>query len=133
MGGRRILRAPESGLRQASPDTRYRSDNPALARSGNLQPQHRPAAGYPVLSDLHYNFKQSALFGEATYRFTDQWALTGGIRGFKFTEDKSVYFGGLFSNHPATPVPVLGSTDSSGVAPRLILTYDPTRDVKLNL
>ncbi len=87
----------------------------------------------PFFSDLHYNFKQSALFGEATYRFTDQWALTGGLRGFKFTEDKSVYFGGLFSNHPATPVPVLGSTDSNGVAPRLILTYDATPDVKLNL
>jgi iron complex outermembrane recepter protein len=87
----------------------------------------------PFFSDLHYNFKQSALFGEATFRFTDQWALTGGIRGFKFTEDKSVYFAGLFSNHAATLTPVLGSTDSSGVAPRLILTYDATPDVKLNL
>ncbi len=90
-------------------------------------------ADTPFFSDLHYNFKQSALFGEATYRFTDQWALTGGIRGFKFTEDKSVYFAGLFSNHAATLAPVLGSTDSSGVAPRLILTYDATPDVKLNL
>jgi len=84
-------------------------------------------------SDLHYNFKQSALFGEATYRFTHEWAVTGGIRWFKFTEDKSVYFAGLFSNHPPRRTPVFGSTDSNGVAPRLILTYDATQDVKINL
>jgi iron complex outermembrane receptor protein len=104
--------------------------------------QDLPTPGYdaiilrllgPGLSNLHYNFKQSALFGEATYRFSDQWALTGGIRGFKFTEDKSVYFAGLFSNHAATLTPVLGSTDSNGVAPRLILTYDATPDLKLNM
>jgi iron complex outermembrane receptor protein len=87
----------------------------------------------PFYSDLHYNFKQSALFGEGTWHFTDQWSVTGGIRGFKFTEDKSVYFAGLFSNHAATLTPLRGSTDSKGVAPRLILSYDPTQDVKLYL
>jgi iron complex outermembrane recepter protein len=90
-------------------------------------------ADTPFFSDLHYNFKQSALFGEATFRFNSQWALTAGLRGFKFTEDKSVYFAGLFSNHAATLTPVLGSTDSNGVAPRAILTFDATPDVKLNL
>ena len=87
----------------------------------------------PFYSDLHYNFKQSALFGEGTWHFTNQWALTAGIRWFKFTEDKSIYFGGLFSNHAATLTPQHGSTDSDGVAPRGILTYDPTQDVKLYL
>jgi iron complex outermembrane recepter protein len=87
----------------------------------------------PFFSDLHYNFKQSALFGEGTWHFSDQWALTGGIRGFKFTEDKSLYFAGLFSNHAASLTPVQGSTDSTGVAPRLILSYDPTEDLRLYL
>lgn len=85
----------------------------------------------PFFSDLHYNFKQSALFGEGTWHFNDQWSMTGGLRGFKFTEDKSLYFAGLFSNHAASLTPVEGSTDSTGVAPRLILSYDPTQDVRL--
>jgi iron complex outermembrane receptor protein len=101
---------------------------PGLSSADNGAPPDTP-----FFSDLHYSFKQSALFGEATYRFTDRWAVTGGARWFKFSEDKTVYFGGLFSNHPATPTPIAGSTDSTGVAPRLILSYDATQDIKINL
>ena len=94
-----------------------------------------PALGAPVdtpfYSDLHYHFKQSALFGEATLRFNDQWALTGGLRWFKFNEDRTQYFGGLFATD--TPVPVPGSINSNGTAPRVILTWDVNNDVRLNL
>ena len=84
----------------------------------------------PFFSDLHYKFKQFAAFGEVTVKFADQWAATAGARYFKFNEDRTLYFGGLFSV-PTGPVPA--STDSNGVAPRFILSFDPSEDVKLNL
>jgi iron complex outermembrane recepter protein len=93
----------------------------------------------PFYSDLSYRLKQYAAFGEATWHMTNQWALTGGLRYYKFTEDKSVLFGGVFSgetfiNPPANtiPGPILNSTDSSGTSPRLILTYKATDDVQFN-
>ena len=49
----------------------------------------------PFFSDLHYNFKQSALFGEATYRFNARWALTGGLRYYDFNEDRTLTFAGF--------------------------------------
>jgi iron complex outermembrane receptor protein len=101
---------------------------PGLSSADNGAPPDTP-----FYSDLHYKFKQYALFGEATWRFADQWSLTGGLRGFKFDENRTLYFGGLFSNHVVTPTPVPGSVDSKGVAPRLILSYDVSDDIKLNL
>src|SRR5262249_39669179 len=51
----------------------------------------------PFYSDLSYRLKQYAVFGEATWHMTNQWALTAGLRYYKFTEDKNLYFAGVFS------------------------------------
>src|SRR5262249_47812704 len=57
------------------------------------------------------------------------WALTAGLRYYKFTEDKNLLFAGVFA------IPTLGvvenSTDSSGTSPRVIVSYKPTEDVQL--
>jgi iron complex outermembrane receptor protein len=96
-------------------------------------------ADTPFYSDLSYRLKQYAGFGEATWHITNQWALTGGLRYYKFNEDKSVLFGGVFSgetfiNPPANtiPGPIANSTDSSGTSPRLILSFKPMDDVQFN-
>jgi iron complex outermembrane recepter protein len=93
----------------------------------------------PFYSDLRYTLKQYAGFGEATWHISHQWALTGGLRYYKFTEDKDLLFGGLFADEtfvPGTNPPVPGvipaSTDSSGTSPRLILSFKPTEDVQFN-
>jgi iron complex outermembrane receptor protein len=109
-----------------------------------------PSPDIPFYSDLSYRLKQYAAFGEATWHVTSQWALTGGLRYYKFTEDKSLLFGGVFGFVPegvpgqtcvtgtgpgspntcvtqATPA----STDSSGTSPRVILSYKPTDDAQL--
>ena len=80
----------------------------------------------PFFSDLSYTFKQYAAFGEATWHFTDQWGLTGGLRYYKFDEDRVLTFAGFFA------VPTLnqpGSTSSDGLSPRVILAYKPNDDV----
>ena len=104
----------------------------------------------PFYSDLSYRLKQYAAFGEATWHMTNQWALTAGLRYYKFTEDKNLLFGGVFGfvppgvpgqtcasgTGPPTPntcVPQVtpASTDSSGTSPRFIVSYKPTDDAQL--
>ena len=91
----------------------------------------------PFYSNLAYRLKQYAAFGEATWHFTDQWSLTGGLRYYKFNEDKDLLFGGVFAAPTVIPgTNTLGSipasTDSNGTSPRLILTYKFTNDVTFN-
>jgi iron complex outermembrane receptor protein len=85
----------------------------------------------PYYSDLTYDFSQFALFGEATYRFNTNWALTGGLRYYDFEEDRVLTFAGLFADMGYTDQP--GSVGSDGVSPRVILTYDANEDVQFNV
>ena len=84
----------------------------------------------PFYSNLSYKLRQWALFGEATYRITDQWALTGGLRYYNFKEERILNFGGFFSDVLRDSP---GSTDSNGVSPRLIVAYKMTPDIQFNL
>ncbi|HEX6636105.1 MAG TPA: TonB-dependent receptor [Steroidobacteraceae bacterium] len=86
----------------------------------------------PFFSRMSYDFKQLALFGEATYRFSPEWGLTGGLRYYDFDEDRILTFAGVFAD-PAIFVDEPGSTSSDGVSPRVILTYAPSRNVQFNL
>ena len=85
----------------------------------------------PFYSDLRYHFKQFAVFGEATYHFTDQLSLTGGARYYNFDEDRLLTFAGIFADQGYLDQP--GATSSDGVSPRLILQYKANADVQVNL
>ena len=82
----------------------------------------------PFYSRLSYDFQQFALFGEATYRFSPEWALTGGLRYYDYEEDRLLTFAGLFADQGYTDQP--GSVSSDGVSPRVILAFSPTEDVQ---
>ena len=87
-------------------------------------------AGKDVLfySDLHYELDQFALFGEATLRVNDRFSVTGGLRYYDFSEDRTQVFDGIFADPSAAPA----STDANGVAPRLIATYRLSDTTNLN-
>jgi iron complex outermembrane receptor protein len=85
----------------------------------------------PFFSDVNYDFTQFAVFGEATYRFSPAWALTGGLRYYDFSEDRTLTFAGLFADVGYTNQP--GSTESDGFTPRVILTYNANQDVQFNM
>ncbi len=76
-------------------------------------------------SDLGYKLNQFALFGEATAEITEAFSLTGGLRYYRFSEDKTQVFDGLFGNdnNGSSLVSQPGSTDADGLAPRIIATY----------
>ncbi len=89
--------------------------------------------GYPVdspyNSDLPYDITQYAVFGEGSYDLTDRLTLTVGARAYSFQEDRTFTSGGVFSNGDNRE----DSTESSGVSPRFIASYDLTEDTKINL
>ncbi|HWM66426.1 MAG TPA: TonB-dependent receptor [Steroidobacteraceae bacterium] len=86
----------------------------------------------PFYSDLSYRLSQYAAFGEATYKVTDNWAFTGGLRYYKFTEDRVLNFGGVFAS-PTPPGGIPDSTSSDGVSPRAIVSYKINEDLQFNL
>ncbi len=84
----------------------------------------------PYYSEVPFDFKQLALFGEGTFHFTDQWSLTGGLRYYDFEEDRLLTFAGVFADFGYTRAP--GSTSSDGFSPRVIVQYQPSETVAIN-
>ena len=86
----------------------------------------------PFYSNLFYTMQQYAAFGEGTYRFADAWRLTGGLRYYRYSEDRVLNFGGFFADPtPAGGVPA--SARSDGLSPRLILSYKLNDNAQFNL
>jgi outer membrane receptor protein involved in Fe transport len=90
------------------------------------------ANGFPLNSpynaDLPYDIKQFAAFGEATWDINPQLHLTAGGRVYDFSETRQFNSGGLFSNGDNN----IDQTESSGFSPRVILTYEPADNVRVN-
>ena len=83
----------------------------------------------PYNADLPYDIKQKALFGEATYDF-GQFKITGGGRYYNFKESRDFISGGLFSNGDTR---IGDKTKSDGFSPRAIVTWEPNRNLSVNL
>jgi iron complex outermembrane receptor protein len=85
-------------------------------------------------SDVGYELNQFAVFGEATVSPTERFSLTGGLRYYRFSEDKEQIFDGIFGNDDTgtSLVSQPGSTDAHGVAPRVIASYKLSEATRLN-
>jgi iron complex outermembrane receptor protein len=85
-------------------------------------------------SDLAYDLKQAAVFGEATVSVTDQLDLTGGLRYFHFSEDRQQIFDGIFANDSTgkSLVSTPGTTSASGAAPRVIASFKASNNLTFN-
>jgi len=79
-------------------------------------------------SDLHYDYNQLAVFGEATYSVTDRLDVTGGVRWYDFEEDRTQVFDGIFSD----PNDSVGSSSADGFAPRVIASFKVNDNLRLN-
>ena len=87
----------------------------------------------PYVSDLTYDLRQIAVFGEATYTFFDRLGLTAGLRWYDWKEDKTFKSGGVFSNTQSKETQNQNRTVSSdGFAPRFMVSYDVTDQVAVN-
>lgn len=79
-------------------------------------------------SELQYDFKQLAIFGEVTWAATDRLDLTGGLRYYDFDEERIQTFDGIF----ASPGTTTGGAKADGFAPRLIADFAVNDDVSIN-
>jgi iron complex outermembrane receptor protein len=83
----------------------------------------------PYNADLPYDINQLAAFGEASYDF-GQFKLTAGARYYDFKETRDFISGGFFSNGDD----IIGDkTKSDGVSPRIIGTWEPNRNLSVNV
>jgi iron complex outermembrane receptor protein len=85
-------------------------------------------ANSPYNSDLPYDIRQKAAFGEATYDF-GRFELTAGGRLYDFTEERSFKSGGLFANGDNRT----DETKSSGFTPRVLASFEAADDIRINL
>jgi iron complex outermembrane receptor protein len=85
-------------------------------------------ANSPYNSDLPYDIRQKAVFGEATYDF-GRFELTAGGRYYDFKEERSFKSGGLFANGDNRT----DETKSDGFTPRVLLSFEASDDVRVNL
>ena len=83
----------------------------------------------PYNSDLPYEIRQWALFGEASYDLTDRLTVTAGARYYQFDEARDFVSGGVFANGDRRH----DETSSNGITPRVIASYDLTPEIALNL
>ncbi len=85
-------------------------------------------------SNLSYDLRQTAVFGEATLSVGPQLALTGGLRYYDFDESRDQIFDGIFGNDNTgtSLVSQPGSTKANGVAPRFIASYKVSDAVTVN-
>lgn len=88
------------------------------------------AVDSPYSSDLTYDLRQVALFGEATYKLLDRLGLTAGLRWYDWEEDKTFRSGGGFSNSDAQNQDVTVSSD--GFTPRFVVSYEANDNVTMN-
>ena len=86
-------------------------------------------ADSPYNADLPYDIKQTAVFGEASYDF-GQFKVTGGARYYDFEETRDFISGGIFSNADTR---IGDETKSNGISPRAIVTWEPNRNLSVNL
>jgi iron complex outermembrane recepter protein len=94
----------------------------------------RAARDVLFFSDLSYDLKQFAVFGEGTYTVSDRLNLTAGLRYYNFDEDRDQVFDGIFA-HDSTGrevVSVPGSTSANGLAPRFIASLKASDALTLN-
>jgi len=83
----------------------------------------------PYHADLPYVIKQKAVFGEASYKFGQIKATAGG-RYYDFKEVRDFISGGLFSNADTR---IGDRTKSNGFSPRGILSWEPNRNLSVNV
>ena len=86
-------------------------------------------ADSPFNSDLPYDIEQLAVFGEASYDFTDAVTVTVGGRWYDFDESRTITSGGVFAAGDSGTV---DTTSSDGFTPRVLASWDVSDNVTLN-
>jgi iron complex outermembrane receptor protein len=77
-----------------------------------------------------YTVKQTALFADGSFKFTDQWKLSAGVRWYTYKSEQDEYSWGSDGPNLTPPAASLVTTASDrGFNPRVTLSYMPDPDL----
>ena len=113
----------------------FYEDYKANTAIGTTKPGPIVAELFGVPSYFYLTFdndlKQYAGFGEASYRFADNFKITGGLRYYSYKSSEDLAESGGLITGPAPPITFSLPASASGVNPKLNLSYEPTKDLTL--
>jgi outer membrane receptor protein involved in Fe transport len=85
--------------------------------------------GAYFISWNQYHVTQTALFGDGSYKFTDQWKLSAGVRWYTYKSEQDEYSWGYDGPNPTPPAASqVTKASDRGFNPRVNLSYTPTPD-----
>jgi iron complex outermembrane recepter protein len=98
---------------------------------------NNPLAATPVVpsgsfftSFNSYGVRQTAFFTDASYKFTDQWKLSAGVRYYQYKSHQDEYSFGLDGPYFIPPAnSQITHAANSGANPRVDLSYTPNADL----
>jgi iron complex outermembrane recepter protein len=77
-----------------------------------------------------YGVRQTAFFADASYKFTEQWKLSAGVRYYQYKSHQDEYSWGLDGPNPTPPAQSeITHAQDSGANPRVDLSYMPNPDL----
>jgi iron complex outermembrane receptor protein len=77
-----------------------------------------------------YTVKQTALFADGSYKITDQWKLSAGVRWYTYKSEQDEYSWGLDGpNQTPPPTSQITTASDRGFNPRVNLSYAPNQDL----
>jgi outer membrane receptor protein involved in Fe transport len=77
-----------------------------------------------------YWVREFAAFADGSYRFTDQWKLSAGVRWYRYlSQQLENEFGYYAASITPLPVPLKTEASNNGYNPRINLSYNPTPDL----
>jgi outer membrane receptor protein involved in Fe transport len=87
-----------------------------------------PDGSYAVIWNP-YTVKQTALFADGSYKITDQWKLSAGVRWYTYKSEQDEFAFGYDTPSPTPPATaVITRASDKGFNPRIDLSYTPTPD-----
>jgi len=97
------------------------SSNSAFAGTGI-------ANGTVYAGDQFYRVRQSAVFADGSYKFTDEWKFETGVRWYHYASLTNVFGYGYFAPNSEGST-FIDSVSDSGVNPRFDLSYAPNANL----
>jgi iron complex outermembrane receptor protein len=116
------------------PATQYNPNGVLRYPDATLPPYPSGEAANPngiVFDDNNPNvMKQTAIFGQTSYKFNDVWKLTAGLRVFHFTIENHAYQSGLgTASANQDPTVLAQNANGTAILPRVNLAFTPTSDL----
>jgi iron complex outermembrane recepter protein len=86
--------------------------------------------GAYFISWNQYGVRQTALFADGSFKFTDQWKLAAGVRWYDYKSHQDEYSWGYDGPNPTPPqFSQITHAADTGFNPRVNLSYEPTQDL----